>query len=123
MSQLRAGFFAVLFLLIASNAMWATHLLSEPAPEAHKSYGCTESEQFSQLREQLIQPIAVAVNASVKSGADKQSILAAISGEQSSSEHLTCVIPSDTRLAPGLGLRFSGDRLVAISTLVCTPNS
>ena len=123
MSQLRIGFFALLLLLVASNAMWAFRLSQERTPEMPNSYGCTESEQLSELREELIQPLAAAVNASVKPGANKQSILAAMSDEQFPSDNLTCVTPSDTHLAPGLGLRFSGDRLVAISTLVCTPKS
>ena len=120
MSQLKIWFVASLLLLIVSNAMWAFRLARERGPEVPSSYGCTKTEQYGEIRQELVQPIAAAVNASVMPGATKQSILAAARGMYSSAEILTCVIPSDTSIGP-FGLRFDGDRLVAVSTLTCTP--
>ena len=115
MSHLRIWLIAAVVLLVISNAMWAARLAGERKPEISPSYGCTETEQYAEIRQELVQPIASAVNASLKSGATKQGIL----GAAASGENQECVISSDSHIGSS-GLRFDGDKLVAVSTMLCT---
>ena len=120
MSRLRILLTASLLLLVASNVLWAFRFARETVPELPTSYGCTETEQYAELREKLIRPLAAAVNASLSPGATRQSTLAAATDASNWPKRLTCVIDSDSRIGQvGLGLRFDGDRLVAVSTEYC----
>ena len=115
MSHLRIWLIVAIALLVASNALWAARFLGTDKPEITSSYGCTETEQYQEIREELINPIASAINASLEPDATKQSILAAVA----SGENRECVISSDFHVGTA-GLRFTGDKLVAVSTMVCT---
>jgi len=112
---------ASLLLLVTSNVLWALHSTREATPELPVSYGCTETEQYAEIREEQVRPLAAAVNASLNPGATRHSILAAATDASNWPEFLTCVIDSDSRIGQvGLGLRFDGDRLMAVSTEFCT---
>jgi hypothetical protein len=115
MSHLRIWLIAACVLLVVSNAMWAARLAGETTPTATPSYGCTETEQYAEIRQELVGPIASAINASLKPGATKQSIVAAAT----SSDSQKCIVSSDTHIGSA-GLRFSGDKLVGVSTMLCT---
>ena len=119
MSQLKIWLIASVVLLVTSNAMWASRVSLENEPKAAPSYGCTESEQYGEILEELVQPLAAAVNASTRPGATKESILAAAADP--STDNLTCVTPADTRIGT-FGLQFAGERLTGVSTLVCIPH-
>ena len=121
MSRLRISLIVSLLLLVASNAIWAVRFARDKSPEAPASYGCTETEQYAELRDKLVRPLAVAFNSSLKPDATRQSIISAVTNESRWPEFLTCVIDSDTSLGQvGTGMRFDGDRLVAVSTEFCT---
>nr|CAP49029.1 putative integron gene cassette protein [uncultured bacterium] len=54
-------------------------------------------------------------------GATRANVLLAATTESKQPELLTCVINSDSSIGQsGTGLRFEGDRLVAVSTELCT---
>ena len=121
MSRLRIMLTVSLLLLVVSNILWALRLSREESPVLPTSYGCTETEQYVETREGIVRPLAAAINASLTPGATQQSILAAATDTSIQHEHLTCVVDSDSRIGQvSLGLRFDGDRLVAVSTEVCT---
>lgn len=105
MSRLRIMLIASLMLLVASNVLWAFRLAGEAAPTLPASYGCTETEQYTEIREQAIRPLAAAINAALAPGATQPSILAAATDTSVQHEHLTCVIESDSRIdRPGLAV-------------------
>jgi hypothetical protein len=118
MSQLRIWLVVFLLLLVASNAVWASLMLRKEAPAAVSSYGCTENEQYFEMAQESIFPLASAVQASLKPGASRASIVAAAQAPQSFSTQ-ECTLTTDVRIADYLGLRFEGDRLVAVSTVPC----
>src|SRR5690606_17990822 len=117
MSRLRIALIASLLLLVASNVLWAVRLVREEAPELPRSYGCTEFEQYVELRQELVQPLAAAINSSLKPGATKESILTAATDASIRSESLDCVREADSDIGVrAIGLRFDGDKLIAVST-------
>ena len=121
MSRFRVSLIVSLLLLVASNALWAIHFALDKQPETPTSYGCTETEQYAELRDKLVRPLAAAFNSSLKPDATRQSIISAATDESRWPEFLTCVIDSDTSFGQvGTRMRFDGDKLVAVSTEFCT---
>jgi hypothetical protein len=120
MSHSRIWISVLLLALVASNAVWASLTLRGEAPVIEGSYGCTETEQYLEILQNTVFPIAAAVNVAAKPGMSKSAIVAATQHDHLFANQ-TCVISSDTRVADRFGLRFENDRLVAVSTTLCLP--
>ena len=120
MSYSRIWIGVLLLLLVASNVVWASLMLQKEAPAPDGSYGCTETEQYLEILQSTVFPIAAAVNVSTDPGASKNDIIAAAQ-EDTLLANQTCVVPSDTPVAGRFGLRFSNGKLVAVSTTLCLP--
>lgn len=118
MSQLRVWIAVLIALLIGSNAVWASLMLRKEAPASEKSYGCTETEQYVEILHDVVFPIAAAINASSEPDSSESSIVAA-ARENGLFANQTCILPTDVRIGARFGLRFEGDRLVAVSTVPC----
>ena len=120
MSRLRVALIVSLLLLVASNAFWVFRFAGD-IPLAPTSYGCTETEQYVDLQGEIVRPLAAAFNSSLEHDATRESIISAATDENKWPELLTCVTDSDARVGRGrTGLRFEGDKLVAVSTEFCT---
>ena len=119
MSQSRIAIMVLACALVVSNALWAYNLSFGSTAGTMAHVGCVQSEEISEIYDNVVDPLLGAIESSAKPGATKASVVFGASHAQFLDRRF-CVNDERVTSVHRIGLVFNeSERLVGATAKLC----